>query len=149
MHCHASIVTVVQWLITSVALVTRTENWSCWACVFWCFEDSFHKVMWVCIFKVTYAPFYLLTHLVIFAEIMTTRSPSHSGTITPSLTITRTMQKHSASHFKLHFLQAHQSMFLLFNPRVWPDGQPGTDSAQKLCRFYKPYPLHWLRKLRR
>jgi len=53
-----------------------------------------------------------------FVEVLTTRFPSESQTITHyrlDRLSPRTMQKHQASHFKLRCPQENQSAFMLVN----------------------------------
>jgi len=118
---------------------------SCWGCVFGWFESSPRQVMkvWVC--KFAYAPFYSLTHLAILLNFWWL---DHPQIVRPSpchrldRLLPRIVQKHPASHFKLHCLQADQWTFLLVNSKVWPDNHPETYSPQKLCKGCRPCPLH-------
>ena len=141
-HFRVSVVAVVQRSITSVS------HTKC------CFLDGsrhiFVESCWVCVRKATHAQVHSFTHLVTLLKFWWPNSPL---TIEPSphhwlnRLSPRTTQKHQASHFMLCCLQEDQSTFMLVNWRVWPGIHLGTDSPQKLCRGFRPFPLYWLRKL--
>ena len=94
LHCQSIMLNMCVWMIWVVSLSSHVRVWfHDHLCIFWSF-----------------------THLVIFVEVLTTRLPSDSRTITPpsnGSTFNQNSAEASSNLFKLCFLQEIQSTFIL------------------------------------